>query len=88
MGRHDLPPAENMKQNLAGVAYHEIEEYGVYSWCPTHDASGPPEQVHVTFKLHGLEHKLALRFKHPGELDRFIMALQRHREDVWPEKRH
>lgn len=81
--RHPIPEPEGPRTNLGRRL--EIEEYYVGEWCPTPDATGPATQVHVEIKVRGVEPRLVMRFKHPGELDRFIAVLARHRMGVWPQ---
>lgn len=80
----DPPDEEGGPRSLAGVAMLEIEEIRVVEWCPTPDGSGPPEQVHMTIKVLGVEALLVLRFKSPRTIGRLINNLRKHRDNVWP----
>lgn len=82
--QEDPPDEEHGPRSLAGVAFMEIEDLSVHEWCPTPDGTGPPEQVHMTIKVKGLDARLILRFKSPDTLGRFIGALRKHRDNVWP----
>ena len=62
----------------------EVEEFSVAEWCPTPDGSGPPEQVHLAFRVKGIEARLVIRFKSPRSIGRLIASLVKHRNNVWP----
>jgi hypothetical protein len=79
-----LPPVSRVPENLAGIAYFEIEEYHVGSWSPLPDGKGPATQVHFTLRLRGIETPLVLRLQSARAADELIAALERHRFDVWP----
>jgi hypothetical protein len=82
--RRRAPPGSRLPTNLAGMAFLEIEELRVGSWCPLPDGKGPATQVHMVIGVRGLDEPLIIRFKGPGTLDQLIESLQRHRADVWP----
>jgi len=82
-----LPPANRLPQNLDGRGLFRITEYGVASWCPTPDGSGPAEAVVFHLKVDfgdGDEFEFGLRLKTPRAVDELIALLERHRNDVWP----
>ena len=79
----ELPPPNRTPRGVGGMRVHFIEEYDVASWCPTPDGSGPPEQVHVLFRIKGHPTPLVMRLKTQEATDTLIAALQRHRRDVW-----
>jgi hypothetical protein len=81
-----LPPANRIPAGLAGRPIFRITEYGVASWCPTPDGSGPAEAVvmHLTLDVGGERVELGLRLKSPRAVDELIALLERHRNDVWP----
>lgn len=63
--------------------YYELAPHvNVFSWCPTPDGSGKPEQVHMHIGKPGGPIMLT-RFKSPLTLDAVINALIEHREHVW-----
>ena len=80
----DPPDVEPGPRSLEGVSLFEIESLDVYEWCPTPDASGPPEQVHVVVNVRGFPAPFVLRFKSPRTIGRFINNLRKHRDNVWP----
>lgn len=80
----DPPDEEHGPLSLAGVALLEIEEINVAAWCPTPDGAGPPEQVHMTIKVTGVDALLVLRFKSPRTIGRVINNLRKYRDIVWP----
>lgn len=57
--------------------------YRIASWCPTPDASGPPTAVIFLLPVEGIE--LGLRLKSRRAVNELILALQKHRDDVFPE---
>ncbi len=84
----NLPPPNRIPVNLADVGIVGIQGYGVASWCPTSDGSGPAEAVvlHMTLDLtNGGELQLGLRLKSARAVDEMVAMLERHRNDVWPE---
>jgi hypothetical protein len=82
-----LPPPNRVPVNLAQVGLRNIKSYGVASWCPTPDGSGPAEAVvlHLTIgTVEGDDLEIGLRLKSARAVDEMIAALERHRNDVWP----
>ncbi len=81
-----LPPPNRVPQNLDERPMFRVVEYGVGSWCPTPDGSGPAEAIvlHLTIDLAGDLMEVALRLKTPRAVDELIATLERHRNDVWP----
>ena len=58
----------------------------IAAWCPDDKAEAPPEQVHLTFIIPGLEgYPLIMRFKSPDTLGFLIEELDRYRREVWPD---
>lgn len=84
----NLPPASRVPMNLEGMAFLEIEEYHVASWCPLPDGQGPATQVHFMLKIKGIATPLTLRLKSARAADELISVLERHRFDVWPTPEH
>ena len=80
---HPIPDAEVPDSPTPPPVVCMLEQYDVFEWCPTPDATGPATQVHVLYTIEGLG-KMAVRFKSAGELDRFIAVLARTRLSVWP----
>ena len=79
--------ASDVPRNLAGMKTLEVrlDSIEVVEYHPMPDGRGKPTQVHVLYRLEGLEDTpLILRFKGPGTLDSFIAALATHRFNVWP----
>jgi hypothetical protein len=66
------------------VPAYVVDAYGVASWCPARDGTGPATQVHLWFEAGGV--RFVIRLKSPQECDRLIAILERHRLDVWPEE--
>lgn len=80
--------APNMPQNCDQLRGNllEIEEIGVYAWTPQRDGKGKCTQVHLHIKLRTDDAvTMVTRFKSPRAINEFILALQKHRNDVWPE---
>ena len=68
---------------LGPLAEPEVQ---ISAWCPDEHAKLPPEQVHFTFIIPGLEeYPLIMRFKSPDTLGFLIEELARYRKEVWPE---
>lgn len=71
---------------LTQFAEVDLDELHIAAWCPDEQAQKPPEQVHVTLKLRGLEDlPFLLRFKSPDTLGFLIEELVRYRREVWPD---
>ncbi len=86
--REALPLADEKPEPLADRPMLRIAEYGVASWCPTPDGSGPAEAVVFHFQVAGPDDEvveLAMRLKSPRAVNELIAALERHRDDVWPQ---
>jgi len=81
---NDPPDEERGPQRLEGVAFFEIEDITIAEWCPTPDGTGPPEQVHMAFRVKGFPHAFVMRFKSPRTIGRVINNLRKHRDNVWP----
>ncbi len=79
-----LPPPNRVPQNIAGMAFLEVQALHVSSWSSLPDGKGPSTQVHLRLDVPGLSAPLIVRFKGPDTLDLLIQALERHRNDVWP----
>jgi hypothetical protein len=82
-----LPPPNRLPQGIDGRGVCRITEFGVGSWCPTPDGSGPAEAVVFHFKVltgDGSEMEMGLRLKSAERVDELIAMLERHRNDVWP----
>lgn len=82
-----LPPLNRVPQGLVGRGMFRVTEYGVGSWCPTPDGSGPATAVVFHLKvsdLNGREMELGLRMHSAAKVDELIAMLERHRNDVWP----
>ena len=62
----------------------EIEEIGIYAWCPDSQAKAPYEQVHLTLKLARSALAHVMRFTGPKTLGFFIEELAKYRRIVWP----
>lgn len=78
-----LPPANRIPEPLGDRGIRRIVEYGVGSWCPTPDGSGPATAVVFHFKqADGTE--FGLRLKSAERVNELIALLERHRDDVWP----
>jgi hypothetical protein len=75
---------DDTPENLAGMAYFEIEEYRVAEYHPLPDGRGLPTQVHVLFQIRGIAEPLVLRIKSRQAAREMIAALKRHTENVWP----
>ena len=61
-------------------------EITIAAWCPDEEAKLPPEQVHLVFKIPGLEQvPLICRFKSPDTLGFIVEELTRYRREVWPD---
>jgi hypothetical protein len=84
----NLPPPNRIPRNTAGLAFLPIEEYEVVEWGPLPDGKGPSTQVHFVLRIQGSEIPLVMRLKSAEACDTLIAALQRHRNGVWPERRH
>ena len=69
----------------ANVAVREIEEIGIYTWCPDSQAKAKPEQVHLQIKNKRSLLAQSLRFKGPETLGFFIEELAEYRRIVWPD---
>jgi hypothetical protein len=69
-----------------GMKYaHQIDSVEIAAWCPDEKAMQPPEQVHMVFKITGLEDMpIVLRYKSPDTLGFLIEELERYRRYVWP----
>lgn len=80
MSRRRLPPPAPGAQPLFGP---NVKSYGVGSWCPTPDGSGPAEAVAIDIELETGEH-LVVRLRSPRAVDQMIQMLLRHKRDVWP----
>lgn len=78
-----LPPPNRVPQPLEGRQIQAVEEYGVGSWCPTPDGTGPAEAVVLHYRIEGLG-EFGLRLKTPERVNELIAMLERHRNDVWP----
>jgi hypothetical protein len=82
-----IPPMNRVPRGLTGVL--RVKEFGVASWCPTPDGSGPAEAVafHLTFAGPGLgEQEIGLLLKSPEAVDQLVEMLLRHKADVWPRR--
>lgn len=86
---HPIPPMESAPGPVGDVPLIS-EGYSVLEWHPTPDGSGPATAV--IFAHHcallgdpPLKIDVLTRLKSPGELDRLIAVLERHRLSVWPE---
>lgn len=89
MSRYDkgreLPPSSRIPRQFVGLPL--IEEYGVGSWCPTPDGTGPAEAVVLHFLVKGLAEQpieLGIRLWSAAAVNELIAMLERHRNDVWP----
>ena len=83
--RRDLPPPSRIPKQLIGLPL--IEEYGVASWCPTPDGTGPATAVVLHFLVDGLAEQpieMGIRLWNAAAVDQLIAMLERHRNDVWP----
>ena len=80
-----LPPVNRIPINLPPELM-SIKHYTVASWCPARDGKGPATAValHLTLDLDGDEFEIVMRLKTPDAVDTMIAALERHRNDVWP----
>lgn len=66
--------------------FMEISEWSIAAWSRDSLAELPPEQVHLTQKLQGLEDiTFIMRFKSPDTLGFMIEELARYRREVWPD---
>jgi hypothetical protein len=83
----NLPPGNRVPRPLgrgyAGGEIRPIAEYGVGSWCPTQDGSGPATAVVLHFTMADGQ-QFGLRLKSARAVDELIAMLERHRNDVWP----
>ena len=74
-------------ENTSGMKYLAIklDAIRVAEWHPLPDGLGDPTEVHVHLEIEHLpEMPMVMRFKGPGTLDQFILALAEHRRNVWP----
>lgn len=81
-----LPPPNRLPQPNLRMLH--VTEYGVGSWCPTPDGTGPAEAVVLHLKVHGPVgvQQFGLRLRTARAVDELIAMLERHRNDVWPER--
>lgn len=64
----------------------EIDEWALEQWHPTPDGTGPPEQLHLTLKLKGIDDMtLALRFKSRRAWDELTAIGDGHADQIWPD---
>lgn len=81
------PRGKVIRSTVPQTAFHPLgePELQIYAWCPDPDALYPPEQVHLQFKIPGLEDMpLTARFKTPDTLGFLIEELIHYRRTVWP----
>ena len=63
-----------------------IDEWSLDQWHPTPDGSGPPEQLHLTLKLAGIDDmRLTLRFKSRQAWDDLTAIGDGHADEIWPD---
>lgn len=83
-----LPPPNRIPQAITDPDFVPVLEYQVGSWCPTPDGSGPATAVALRFHgpVLGTDRMVSmhLRLKSARAVDELIAALERHRNDVWP----
>lgn len=60
-------------------------EIRIAAWCPDAQALKPPEQVHLSFKIAGIDGAVTMRFKSPDTLGTVIEQLANYRRYVWPD---
>ena len=84
MEHYELPDPEEHIENLADMSLLELNGYHVSEWHPLPNGEGKPTQVHPLLEIEEMDDcKLVMRFKSKPELNRFILALVRHRDGVW-----
>lgn len=71
-------------RNLEGVVFLDIKQWSVNEYHPLPDGQGKPTQVHMWIEVDGFPHPLAIRFHTRRGIDELIMALRKHRDNVWP----
>lgn len=80
--------SEPRVRNLRGMKIIAIDEaqIEVIEWCPGDDAIRPPEQVHVLIELPNAvsEFGFAIRLKTRAAVERFVNAIRKHADNVWP----
>jgi len=79
---------EESNERVQLIRVLNSDGYHVVSWCPTEDGTGKPEAVGVILPIFGKgdeEIKIMLRLKTRRAVNEMIFALERHREDVFPE---
>jgi hypothetical protein len=82
--RVQLPPMEDRPRPASeGGPIVLIESYTVAEWHPTPDGSGPPTALCVILDLGSV--KAVWRFHTSQAVDTLIAALERHRDNVWPD---
>ena len=79
--KDDLPPVQNLRKKLVGL---EFKSYTIGSWCPTPDGSEPPTAVALEMEVEGLP-PIIMRLKSKRAVDEMIAALERHKQEVWPD---
>ncbi len=86
MSEPTLPPMDGTATPLAGRGVFRVTEYGVASWCPSPDGSGPAEAVvlHLKIDAPGGPIELGLNLRTPEAVNTLVAMLLRHRDDVWP----
>lgn len=66
--------------------FMEAAEIGIAAWSRDSLAELPPEQVHLTLMIQGLEDiTFIMRYKSPDTLGFLIEELARYRRMVWPD---
>jgi hypothetical protein len=72
--------------NLRDLQILPIDDTDVHviEWCPGDNAVNPPEQVHVLIRLPFGKMGFTIRLKTRAAADRFIAALRKHADAVWP----
>lgn len=81
---HDLRPSEFSGHNVTEAVF-DIEDVGIFEWCPRPNGEGKPTQVWLRVKCYGSPSAFVWHFKGPDTLGQVIAALQRHRKSVWPD---
>ena len=85
---HPVPDPNRIPRNVADDIPTIVSMgYHVGSWTPELDGKGPLEAVvlRMDCEMDGLEFGVGMRIKSCKEMNRLIAALERHRDDVWPE---
>jgi hypothetical protein len=82
--RVELPTMEDRPRPASeGGPFVGIEGYTVAEWHPTPDGSGPPTALCIILDLGSVQ--AVWRFKSSNAVDTLIAALERHRDNVWPD---